>query len=59
MAPEDNDEASDVELTDEEYRELLCETNAWLRAQPAPCAPGRNDLCDCGSGRKFKKCCGK
>ena len=19
--------------------------------------PGRNDLCDCGSGRKFKKCC--
>ena len=20
-------------------------------------APGRNDLCPCGSGRKFKKCC--
>lgn len=19
--------------------------------------PGRNDLCHCGSGRKFKKCC--
>jgi uncharacterized protein len=19
---------------------------------------GRNDLCPCGSGRKFKKCCG-
>lgn len=19
--------------------------------------PGRNDLCPCGSGRKFKKCC--
>jgi hypothetical protein len=19
--------------------------------------PGRNDLCSCGSGRKFKKCC--
>jgi hypothetical protein len=19
--------------------------------------PGRNDLCDCGSGKKFKKCC--
>jgi uncharacterized protein len=20
--------------------------------------PGRNDLCSCGSGKKFKKCCG-
>jgi preprotein translocase subunit SecA len=20
---------------------------------------GRNDLCPCGSGRKYKKCCGK
>ena len=21
-------------------------------------APGRNDPCPCGSGKKFKKCCG-
>jgi preprotein translocase subunit SecA len=21
--------------------------------------PGRNDVCSCGSGKKFKKCCGK
>ena len=21
--------------------------------------PGRNDLCTCGSGKKYKKCCGK
>ncbi|MEO7477738.1 MAG: SEC-C metal-binding domain-containing protein [Lysobacteraceae bacterium] len=21
-------------------------------------APGHNDPCPCGSGRKFKKCCG-
>jgi uncharacterized protein len=20
--------------------------------------PGRNDVCSCGSGKKFKKCCG-
>ncbi|MEG0321164.1 MAG: SEC-C metal-binding domain-containing protein [Oscillospiraceae bacterium] len=20
--------------------------------------PGRNDLCPCGSGKKYKKCCG-
>jgi uncharacterized protein YecA (UPF0149 family) len=22
-------------------------------------APGRNDPCPCGSGRKFKRCCGR
>jgi SWIM/SEC-C metal-binding protein len=21
--------------------------------------PGRNDFCPCGSGKKYKKCCGK
>jgi len=20
--------------------------------------PGRNDVCSCGSGKKYKKCCG-
>ncbi|WP_245304264.1 YchJ family metal-binding protein [Hoeflea olei] len=34
----------------------------WDRLpEPAPsraAAPGRNDPCPCGSGRKFKKCCG-
>jgi hypothetical protein len=25
----------------------------------APVKPGRNDPCSCGSGKKFKKCCGK
>ena len=24
-----------------------------------PAGPGRNDPCPCGSGKKFKKCCGK
>jgi uncharacterized protein YecA (UPF0149 family) len=30
------------------------------RASPASAAPkiGRNDLCPCGSGKKFKKCHG-
>ncbi len=43
---------------------------AWRSAQPAlaavgapaesrPAAPGRNDPCVCGSGRKFKQCCGR
>lgn len=26
---------------------------------PKRTAPGRNEPCTCGSGRKFKKCCGK
>ncbi len=28
-------------------------------AGPAPAAPGRNDPCPCGSGRKYKQCCGQ
>jgi len=25
----------------------------------ADAAPGRNDPCPCGSGKKYKKCCGR
>jgi len=28
------------------------------RADAATAKPGRNDLCSCGSGRKYKSCCG-
>jgi len=24
-----------------------------------PKKPGRNDSCPCGSGKKYKKCCGR
>ena len=27
--------------------------------QPVKGMPGRNDACPCGSGKKFKKCCGQ
>ena len=30
-----------------------------LAARGAPWKPGRNQDCPCGSGRKFKRCCGK
>jgi uncharacterized protein len=34
----------------------------WVRTQEAEAAarkqPGRNDLCPCGSGKKYKRCCG-
>lgn len=37
-----------------------CEANAPRLAQKrAPAKAGRNDPCPCGSGRKFKKCCGR
>jgi uncharacterized protein len=36
---------------------------AWTLARDAEAArpgpPGRNDLCPCGSGKKFKRCCGQ
>jgi hypothetical protein len=37
---------------DEEYEDL-----PELEEAP-PVKPGRNDPCPCGSGKKFKKCCG-
>lgn len=34
-----------------------CDTSAtYVRINPKV---GRNNLCPCGSGHKFKKCCGK
>lgn len=41
----------------------LCERmtgrKVFYDAGGAPFVPGRNDPCPCGSGRKFKKCCGR
>ncbi|MBE7092894.1 MAG: SEC-C domain-containing protein [Clostridiales bacterium] len=36
-------------------------TRAWRQEQQAVSATtvGRNDPCPCGSGKKYKKCCGK
>ena len=52
--------------------EVLHETSRFRRDQgrwvyvdgqlhdpPAPTRVGRNALCPCGSGRKYKRCCGK
>ncbi len=38
-------------------KELLEKTD---KVEPikADAAPGRNEPCSCGSGKKFKKCCG-
>jgi uncharacterized protein len=47
-----------------ELREQRAPANvmSWVREQESPGRrspkPGRNDPCPCGSGRKYKKCCG-
>ena len=33
--------------------------DGYLRPIVKDLKPGRNDLCLCGSGKKYKKCCGK
>ena len=48
------------------YSQTAMSVRAKVDAATAPTLPaareprpGRNDACNCGSGRKFKKCCGK
>lgn len=58
-----------VEVVLHEKAEFVRQNGVWiytraLREGPAPfrkAAPkiGRNDLCPCGSGKKFKHCCGR
>lgn len=45
-------------LTEEKRRELLKAYRASGVAQ-AEKKPGRNEPCPCGSGKKYKQCCGK
>jgi len=40
----------------EEEEEMLANTDA-VEPIKVDKQPGRNDLCPCGSGKKYKKCC--
>jgi len=40
------------------YREAILERQVAKSVQTAAIKVGRNDPCPCGSGKKFKKCCG-
>jgi len=55
LSPEENDRFWAWLIESGELKIL----SAWINAQPdeEPKA-GRNEPCPCGSGRKFKKCCG-
>ncbi len=37
---------------------ISSQRGAAPRSRPTPAKAGRNHLCPCGSGRKYKKCCG-
>ena len=57
---QDEDDEVEEESFDEEHDEG--EGVAWaapLRSVISPPQIGRNSLCPCGSGRKYKRCCGK
>ncbi len=46
----------------QERSRFVCESGAWLYVDgvfPAAPAVGRNAPCPCGSGKKYKHCCGK
>lgn len=38
--------------------DVIAATGWWESATPPPHDAGRNDPCPCGSGMKFKRCCG-
>ena len=43
---------------DIEAEEDLIKDTEKVEPLKADIAPGRNDPCPCGSGKKYKKCCG-
>jgi len=45
-------------IEDLEAEEELIENTEKVEPIKAEQAPGRNDPCPCGSGKKYKKCCG-
>lgn len=48
-----------MNLPNEELRASLLGEITTAVASPAKAKVGRNDPCPCGSGKKFKKCCGR
>ena len=71
-APADHPDYGDFHRNDEERREVVdmlpaCVTaihRYWLARREGPLRRegpkiGRNDPCPCGSGRKYKQCCGR
>lgn len=61
---EESDLPDDIDLEDgfdDIFAQQVYETTPYDTPQPyvAPPKIGRNDPCPCGSGKKYKKCCGR
>ena len=39
------------------YEKIICSGYGHIYKAPMEKRCGRNDLCPCGSGKKYKKCC--
>ena len=48
-----------AELPNEALRLSLLKEIAQAQAEVKPKKVGRNDPCPCGSGKKYKECCGR
>lgn len=48
-----------AELPNEELRFSLLKELSSIEKENKPKKVGRNELCPCGSGKKYKKCCGR
>lgn len=51
-----DDEYDKWDYEDDDYDEMEYKQEPYRRTEPKV---GRNDPCPCGSGKKYKKCCGK
>lgn len=56
MAKENPEEFEDLGLDSEEEEEICDVQQPYRRDENKV---GRNDPCPCGSGKKYKKCCGR
>ncbi len=48
-----------AKVLNEQEREEITKSYKQSKTYHAPKKPGRNDPCPCGSGKKYKNCCGK
>jgi uncharacterized protein DUF1186/SEC-C motif-containing protein len=55
-----NEDGEEDEFDEDLWRRVASNGNNFPPGEPykAPEKTGRNDLCPCGSGKKYKKCCG-
>ena len=57
--PKNLEEAANKELADNQRAMVNMRRNTPLTAWAKRVKQGRNEKCSCGSGRKYKVCCGK